>query len=170
MEFCKLLTKEDNLYQYITYLKNANKLNLIIENEVIYFATLYKEWSGTKLLGIFTIYEDMEKEFKLNEYDYASYEEYDNYNRRVKSNYSFEEYNKYEKVYTKNLILYGIPSVYERFSEDINFLKKFNQQAEERKRFYRRQYNEIYNDALNDILLEIQINYSKLKDKLLKKD
>ena len=169
MEFCKLLTKEDRLYQYITYLKDNDKLNLIIENEVIYFATLYKEWIGTEVLGIFTSYKDMEKEFNLNKYN-TSYEEYYTYNNIPRGSYSFAEYNKYEKVYTRDLILYGIPSVYEDLTKRIKFAEKFQEQAEERTRFYRRQYNEIYNEALNDILKEIQIGYSKLKDNLLKKD
>lgn len=166
MEFCKQLTQEDNLYQYIVYLENINKVNLILEHDVIYFATLYKEWVGTELLGIFTSYEEMEKEFDLNNYDYDTYEDYYSYHSRPKSGYCFEEYNKYEKVYTKDLILYGIPSMYRYFIEHIELLKRLLNNSEEKRQFYQKEYKEIYKDAAEDILEKIEISYYKLKKEL----
>lgn len=166
MEFCKQLTQEDNLYQYIIYLENTNKVNLILEHDVIYFATLYKEWVDTELLGIFTSYEEMKKEFDLNNYDYDTYEDYYNYHSRPKSGYSFEEYNKYEKVYTKDLILHGIPSMYRYFIEHIELLNRLLKKSEEKRQFYQKEYKEIYIDATEDILEKIEDSYYKLKEEL----
>ncbi len=164
MEFCKTLTRNDPLWEYLVYLENKDKMNLLLEEEAIYFVTEFESWVGIELLGIFTSYKDMEEKFNLNNIDFETYEEYGDYNKHFE-----DKYVRYEKIYTKDLILYGISSMYKYYTEQVKILQRLEKRANNEALIYKKQYDEIYNDCIADVFKEIDDSYSKIKKEFYKR-